>query len=131
VLQPSTLNEVIRLSTHHSEPDRPFHIDDALWTRVVFEFSCAYAHNRIARGQLLQSLTPLYLGRVASFVKETEMLVSAEVEQRIEHLCLTYERLKPYLIALWNHQQGGMSPAGDLSVSSTENRQTHLEARNV
>jgi hypothetical protein len=51
---------------------------------------------------LIRSLTPLYLGRVGSFVIQTENLASGEVEERIEELCVAFERLKPYLISLWN-----------------------------
>ncbi|HET9942066.1 MAG TPA: hypothetical protein VFR05_01920, partial [Terriglobia bacterium] len=52
--------------------------------------------------QLLGSLTPLYLGRVASFVFETRMMTAAEVEERIENLCVAFESLKPYAAELWN-----------------------------
>ncbi len=55
---------------------------------------------------ILRSLTPLYLARVASFVRETETLVAAEVEEKIEQLCLTFEHLKPHLIAEWNEDSG-------------------------
>jgi hypothetical protein len=44
------------------------------------------------------------LGRVASFVHETRTLVSAEVEDRIEELCLKFEALKPYLASQWNRE---------------------------
>ena len=53
----------------------------------------------MTRGLILRSLTPLYLARVASFVRETENLVAGEVEEKIEQLCLTFENLKPSLVA--------------------------------
>jgi hypothetical protein len=56
------------------------------------------------RGHLLRSLTPLYLGRVASFVIETREMYAAQVEDRIERLCLTFENLKPYLLASWGEK---------------------------
>jgi len=86
------------------ESGRKFHLDDELWAEVVLEFACAYQRHPIARSQILRSLTPLYLARVASFVRETEILSAAEVEDRIEQLCLTFEHLKPELIARWNGQ---------------------------
>jgi hypothetical protein len=49
----------------------------------------------------VRSLTPLYLARVASFVLETQELGPAEVDEKIEGLCRTYESMKPYLIANW------------------------------
>jgi hypothetical protein len=41
---------------------------------------------------------------VASFVLETEDLISAQVEERIENLCLLFEGRKDYLAALWGEQ---------------------------
>jgi len=56
----------------------------------------------VERTHLLRSLTPLYLGRVASFVMETETMISSEVEDRIEQLCLAFEAAKPYLLERWD-----------------------------
>jgi hypothetical protein len=50
---------------------------------------------------ILKSLTPLYLGKVASFVIETWESTAEEVEQRLEELCITYEREKSYLKKRW------------------------------
>jgi glycosyltransferase involved in cell wall biosynthesis len=79
-----------------------FCLNDELWARVVLDFACAYQKRTISRGVILRSLTPLYLARVASFVRETETLVAPEVESRIEMLCLSFEKLKPFLTAQWN-----------------------------
>jgi hypothetical protein len=76
-------------------------MDDRLWARIIVEFAAACRRNHVIRPQLLQSLPPLYLGRVASFVKETANLSSQQVEDRIEGLCLAFEELKPYLVKLW------------------------------
>jgi len=99
-LQPQTLADVRRLGAWDGATD--FHLDDQLWARVVLEFACAYRRHPLSRGHLLRSLTPLYLARVASFVRETESLVPGQVEERIEQLCLTFESLKPYLLNLWD-----------------------------
>jgi hypothetical protein len=76
-------------------------MDDELWTRVVMDLAGAYNRHPLYRGQILRSLTPLYLARVASFVIETEALVAGEVEERIERLCLVFEQSKPYLLSRW------------------------------
>jgi hypothetical protein len=68
---------------------------------VVYEFAVAYYAKRMDREHLLKSMTPLYLGRTASFVLETQQYTAAEVENRIELLCLEYENLKPYLTEKW------------------------------
>lgn len=46
-------------------------------------------------------MIPLYLGRVASFVKENQQSSSQEVEETIESLCKVFEEMKPYLIERW------------------------------
>ena len=79
-----------------------FHLDDELWARVVLDFACAYQRHPIRRGVILRSLTPLYLARVASFVRETENLVAAEVEDKIEQLCLTFEEPQAAPGRRWN-----------------------------
>jgi glucosylglycerate synthase len=100
-LQPDTLSEIRKLASGTTS-NKGFHIDDRLWARAVMEYSWAYRKNPILRTQLVRSLTPLYLGRVASFVMQTENLTSSEVEERIERLCVAFESLKPYLVSLWS-----------------------------
>jgi hypothetical protein len=78
-----------------------FHFHDSLWVKTVFEFAVAHFKNRMDRDHLIKSMTPLYLGKTASFVLETQDSSAADVENRIELLCLEYENLKPYLIERW------------------------------
>ncbi|GAG72838.1 unnamed protein product, partial [marine sediment metagenome] len=54
------------------------------------------------RGQLLESLIPIYFGRTASFVVETKDMPTYEAEEVIERLCDKFEKLKPYLLERWN-----------------------------
>lgn len=99
-LRRETLREVVAL-TRYGGPTAEFRLGDELWVRMIYEFACAARENRMERGHLLRSITPLYLGRVASFVVETAEMGAPEVEQRIERLCRTFEELKPYLIERW------------------------------
>jgi glycosyltransferase involved in cell wall biosynthesis len=110
-LRPETLADVKKLQAHCERPAEGFHLDNDLWSRVVLDFACAYNRESLSRGVILRSLTPLYLGRVASFVMETRSLGSAEVEEKIEQLCLTFEAFKPYLANHWN-QEFPSAPAG-------------------
>ncbi len=100
-LDPATHKEILKLACE-GQPSGAFHMEDELWTRTVMDFACAHRRRRIDRGHLLRSLTPLYLGRVASFVEETRTLLSTEVEERVERLCLCFEELKPYLASHWD-----------------------------
>lgn len=78
-----------------------FRIPDELWVRLTYDFALAYHHRAMSRHHILSSLTPLYLGRTASFVNETVESSPAEVESRIEELCLEFEKQKPYLVSRW------------------------------
>jgi glucosylglycerate synthase len=97
-LCPSVLEALQRLSKANL-PE--FRFQDALWAKVVYEFASAHYAKRMDREHLLKSMTPLYLGRTASFVLETQQNTAADVESRIELLCLEYENLKPYLVEKW------------------------------
>jgi hypothetical protein len=101
-LQPETHKAVMDLSRQLCTGAQRFRLSDELWARVILDFCCAYRRNPLTKGQILGSLTPLYLARVASFVEETRTLIANDVEEKIEGLCLQFERLKPYLIAQWN-----------------------------
>ncbi len=108
-LRPETLAELRQLQASCERPDGTVHLSDDLWARVVLDFACAYNRESLYRALILRSLTPLYLGRVASFVQETRALCSAEGEQKIEQLCLTFESLKPYLVCSWNQELASSS----------------------
>ena len=81
-----------------------FRIPDDLWVRVIYEAALAYRARLMPREHLLKALTPLYLGRTATFVLETQGLTTAEAEGRIEQLCLAYEARKSCLVERWNQE---------------------------
>lgn len=78
-----------------------FRIPEEIWTDIIYCFAVAYHKKNINREHLLKSLTPLYIGRTASFVKETWDSDALEVEDKIEQLCEIYEAKKPFLIDNW------------------------------
>ena len=79
-----------------------FRIADSLWARVVYDAAVAYRNRVLPRDHVLKAFTPLYLGRTASFVLDTQGLTSSEAEGRIEALCQAFEKDKSYLVARWN-----------------------------
>jgi len=99
VLVPETalwLESIARLS------DEAFSFPRDLWVRIVYDFAIAYHKGQVHREHLLKSMIPLYLGRVASFVKENHKSGAKEVEDDIESLCRVFEEMKPYLIERWD-----------------------------
>jgi hypothetical protein len=110
-LAPDILEAVLRLGRELDSGAADFHIPDELWARVILDFAFAHRHLRTERSHLLRSLTPLYLGRVASFVLETREMASDEVERRIEALCQCFESLKPDLVRRWRNEPAPPAPA--------------------
>jgi hypothetical protein len=80
----------------------PFAIEDGLWAKVIYDFAAAWRRRAMNREHMLKTLTPLYLGKVASLVREMQDSTAREVEDRLEALCQAFEDLKPYLIERWS-----------------------------
>lgn len=85
----------------HQDPGH-FQFPVALWIKVLHEFAIAYHRRAMDRGHLLQSLTPLYMGRIASFVLETATASADEVEAIHESICSLFETMKPELVWKWD-----------------------------
>ena len=98
VLPPASLLELKRIA---AAPAESFALPDELWCRTVFDFALGYRVRTLNRKHLLGAFLPLYLGWLASFVREMQAATNAEGEQRLERLCQTYEAQKPYLISRW------------------------------
>lgn len=98
VLPPSTLVEVKRMA---GLPDTSFRLPDALWTRIIYDFSLAFHVRTMSREHLMGALAPLYLGWFGSLVAEMGDAGVDRLEDRLEQLCLTFESEKPYLISRW------------------------------
>jgi len=81
--------------------DREFRFPLGLWTRIVFDYALMFRKRRLTHEHLLKSLTPLYLGKTASFVMETEDMGQDEAEGEIEKLCLEFENSKDHLTNNW------------------------------
>jgi hypothetical protein len=98
VLPPSAIIALKRLTV---APDAAMQMDDDLWARIIFDFAIGYRLRVLRADHLLQSLTPLYLGWVASFLGQVGEAPPAAVEERVERLGAAFERQKPYLISRW------------------------------
>lgn len=94
-------DDLHRLQQLATDRSCTFHLDDELWVRLVYDFGVAYHHRLMDRGHLLASMLPLYMGRIASFVKEVAVSDAACVEQRLEQLCLAFESQKDRVRLRW------------------------------
>lgn len=99
ILAPETFSLVQSLT---GTDDGRFRFPAGLWVQVVYDFAAAYHNPAMNRDHLLRSITPLYLGRTASFVNETADADANQVEDIIEELCREYESRKAYLVERWD-----------------------------
>ncbi len=83
-------------------PADRFHLCDEAWSEIIYGFALAFHRRTLTRQHLLKSLTPLYIGRTASFVIDTRECGADEVEQRIEGLCGVFEDRKAVLKDNWH-----------------------------
>ena len=98
ILSPETLSGILPLGLVETED---FRFPPQLWAQTVYDFAVAYHEKVLHREHLLKSLTPLYLGQMASLVLRTQQQKPEDVEDCIEELCDTFARMKPYLVERW------------------------------
>jgi hypothetical protein len=99
ILSSSTLAELQRIA---GMDETNFCYSAELWVKTVYEFAAAYHKSVINRDHIIQALAPLFRGRAFTFLMENRNGSAANVEENIEALCLEFERMKPYLLKLWN-----------------------------
>jgi glycosyltransferase involved in cell wall biosynthesis len=75
------------------------------WVHILYETAAkfhSWTHNRT---QLVNLVTPLYLGRVASFINQTKDMSSSEAEQVVEEQAQVFEDYKDYLTKVWDEKK--------------------------
>lgn len=97
ILSMDSMKELIETSTSN-----PFTFTDELWARIIYDYAIACHKKVMSLEHILKTLTPLYLGKVASLVMDMAESNALEVENRLERLCTAFEKLKPYLIEHWD-----------------------------
>jgi hypothetical protein len=98
ILAPETLGDVLAISESEMDTEA---LTDHLWARIVYDFLLAYRAGVMYRTHLVQSLAPLYLGRVAALVVETRAKSGGAVIEAIDRLGRVFEEEKPYLVDQW------------------------------
>jgi len=69
------------------------------WARIVYSFIAGFHKAPIsARENLVDALRILWIGKVATFVKETAEINVEEAEDKIKEEAKVFENLKPYLM---------------------------------
>ena len=81
--------------------DSEFHFPIGLWTRVVYDYALAFHKKQMPVEHLIKSMTPLYVGKTASFILEAKDMGQQDAEAEIEKLCMEFESSKDYLVSNW------------------------------
>jgi hypothetical protein len=102
ILSSSTLSELQRIARLEEED---FQYPAELWVKTVYEFAASYQKSVISRDHIIQALAPLFRGRACTVLTENRNASADEVEKNIEDLCLEFERLKPYLLQMWESRK--------------------------
>ncbi len=102
ILSAPTLSALQQIS---AEGENDFLYPNDLWVKTVYEFAASYHKTVMSRDHIIQALVPLYRGMIFTCLKQNADSTAADVESATENLCCEFERLKPYLLQLWN---GGM-----------------------
>jgi glucosylglycerate synthase len=102
ILSPQTLTEIQAIAKLGEDDFRYSH---ELWVKTAYEFAASYHKSVINRDHIIQALAPLYRGKVYTFLLENREASADEIEAHVEALCLTFERMKPYLRDLWNARE--------------------------
>jgi hypothetical protein len=98
VQPPATLLQLKKIA---GVPADRFRIADDLWARCVYDFVLGYHLRLMSADHLIRAMTPIYLAWVASYALEVQNLTLAQVEERLERLCLAFETQKPYFLSRW------------------------------
>jgi glucosylglycerate synthase len=79
-----------------------FRFPTEAWARVVYDACVAYHRRLLPVDRLVAALVPLYFGRVAGHILETNALDADQAETVVERQARAYELAKPYFVARWN-----------------------------
>jgi glycosyltransferase involved in cell wall biosynthesis len=98
VVKPETFSHLKAL---HASSENDFYLPTRTWAQLVYDFSATFHAWERHRRQLVDTMSPLYYARVASFVIKTRHMNNEQAEEVIEEQAQEFEALKPYLIDGW------------------------------
>ena len=78
-----------------------FQFPPPLWARTISDFALAYHERRLPRDHLLRALTPLYLGRVAAFLREVQTAPPHRLPEMLEVIGRAFESEMKFLRTRW------------------------------
>jgi glycosyltransferase involved in cell wall biosynthesis len=95
----------------HRMGKKKFHMPTATWVQVLYELAATFHSWQENRMRLIELVTPLYYGRVASFVNQSLEMSSQEAESLVEDQAQQFENKKDYLIEMWDQKAAQLGKA--------------------
>jgi len=89
------VEEAARLSSQE------FFLPPESWVHILYELAATFHAWSKNRYKLIELATPLYYARVASFIRQTWEMTSAEAEAVVEQQAQLFEDKKDYLVDVW------------------------------
>ena len=83
---------------------KSFHLSTDAWVQILYELAATFHQWRVNRNKLIDLVTPLYYARVASFIRQSREMSSAEAENLVEEQALKFEDHKDYLVKVWDEK---------------------------
>jgi hypothetical protein len=78
-----------------------FNFPTHMWARMLYDFALAYKMGQVDRSLLIDSVLPLFYGRMLSFARRTERMSTPQADDEVEQACLVFEETKSYLAERW------------------------------
>lgn len=84
---------------------RKFSLSMYVWVCLLYEMAATFHSWPHNRQKLVEIITPLYYGRIASFIKQTRDMSSFEAEKLVEEQAIEFEENKDYLVNIWDRKK--------------------------
>ena len=97
----AAVEEATRSDTPTRAEDAHFSFPDETWARIIYDCCVAARDQTLVLERLVASLIPLYFGRVASLIIETQALTTDQADLSVERQARAFELAKPYLVDRW------------------------------
>jgi hypothetical protein len=90
-------------------PAESFELPLETWVQILYELAATFHAWTRDRFKIIELVTPLYYARVASFVRQSRDMSTAEAETLVEEQALEFEKQKDYLIRVWDEKKAAAS----------------------
>jgi glycosyltransferase involved in cell wall biosynthesis len=81
-----------------------FHLPVETWVRIVYRYARYFHATSRQRFKILDTMVPLYNARVASIINEVRDRNPDEAERLFEAHALAFEKMKDYLVKIWDEE---------------------------